>query len=61
METRTILISGGSGFIGRSIAEALIKKGHRVRILTRQKREGQNFLAGDITKPETLRGACDES
>lgn len=56
MQTKKILISGGTGFIGQAITKILLKKGHSVRILTRQK---GIFFTGDITKPESLFGACD--
>lgn len=64
MKASRILLSGGTGFIGQVVAKALLKKGHSVRILTRQilarqKITGGIFFAGDITKPETLIGVCD--
>lgn len=53
---KTILVSGGAGFIGSHIAEALLRAGHRVVILDnlqggdeRNVPHGANFIFGDIT------------
>ncbi len=35
------LVTGGAGFIGSHLAEALVKRGHRVRIL-------DNLSSGDL-------------
>lgn len=59
MQTKKILISGGTGFIGQAVAKMLLKNGQTVRILTRQILVSQTFFTGDITKPETLAGVCD--
>lgn len=40
-----VVISGGSGFLGRALAAALTSTGHRVSVLTRKARPGH---AGDI-------------
>lgn len=45
---KNILITGGSGFIGSSIAKSLIKNGQRVRILDNQSR-GSNRRLSDIS------------
>jgi nucleoside-diphosphate-sugar epimerase len=45
----TYLVTGGAGFIGSSIAEALLAKGERVRIL-------DNFSTGRRSNLETLKG-----
>lgn len=65
METKKILVSGGTGFIGQAITKELLKKGYSVRILSRDfKKASQIFpsqpmeiIEGDVTKPETLRKA----
>jgi len=36
-----IVVSGGAGFIGRSLCAALCQEGHRVTLLTRRKAEAQ--------------------
>jgi uncharacterized protein (TIGR01777 family) len=50
---RSILITGGTGFIGRRLAEALIDAGHRVAILTRDKRKAA-FMRGPVTLIDDL-------
>lgn len=40
-----VVVSGGSGFLGRALADVLRAGGHRVSVLTRRAREGH---AGDI-------------
>lgn len=59
METRGILVSGGTGFIGQAITSALLKKQYTVRVLSRHvQKAGHEIVKGDITQPETLAPAC---
>jgi uncharacterized protein len=37
----TVIVAGGSGFLGRALIERLRAEGHRVRVLTRKPRAGQ--------------------
>lgn len=48
----TFLVTGGAGFIGSSIAEALLAKGERVRIL-------DDFSTGRRSNVESLKGAIE--
>lgn len=58
------LITGGSGFIGASLAAALVRAGHKVRILDNQARGAMRRLStianqfemveGDVRDPETV-------
>jgi len=41
-----ILITGGTGFVGRELTNRLIKEGHEVTILTRSIKSPQKPLAG---------------
>jgi nucleoside-diphosphate-sugar epimerase len=53
-----VLVTGGAGFIGSHIAEALVHAGHRVRVLDNLysgKRENLRPVRGDL---EFVRGDC---
>jgi NADH dehydrogenase len=58
-----IAVAGGTGFLGRAIARALLDAGHQVRIVSRSKpgngsidpRAG--WQQGDVTRPEGLAAA----
>lgn len=65
MKDRLVTLIGGGGFVGRYVAQALLKTGARVRIVQRDPRSawflkplgglGQTqFVAGDIRKPDSL-------
>jgi len=57
-----VLVTGGTGFIGRALVSQLLAAGHRVWVLTRKKPEalralthqGVEILCGNITCPKTL-------
>jgi UDP-glucose 4-epimerase len=61
---RTFLVTGGAGFIGSHISEALVARGDRVRVLDNlstghrgnlEHLEGDiEFLQGDITNPDDV-------
>ena len=64
----TVLVTGGAGFIGSHLVDALLARGARVRVLddlSNGKRENLDhvasrieFLRGDIRDPGTCREAC---
>ena len=63
------LVTGAAGFIGRSIAAALLARGEQVRGIDNfitGKREnltgldGMEFIEGDLTRPEDCARACKE-
>lgn len=60
------LVTGGCGFIGSHLCEALLRAGYRVRVLDdlssgflRNLPEGVEFLQGDIADPDAIRQAVD--
>ena len=50
---QSILITGGTGFVGTRLAEALADAGHSVTVLTRDPRKGRKFR-GRVTLIENL-------
>ena len=70
MQDRLVTMFGGGGFLGRYVAQNLLKAGLRIRIAERNPADaffikpmgglGQTqFVTADITKPETLARALD--
>ncbi|WP_431469336.1 complex I NDUFA9 subunit family protein [Sphingosinithalassobacter sp. LHW66-3] len=70
MNDRLVTLLGGGGFLGRYVAQELLRAGARVRIAQRKPRDafflrplggvGQTqFIAADLTRPETIERACD--
>ena len=64
VETKTILVAGATGQQGGSVARALVKRGHRVRGLTRNpekikvlKALGLEGVRGDLTDKTSLAAA----
>lgn len=65
---RTVLVTGGTGFIGSHLVNALIAAGARVTLLARSNRsppgagrywrEQVEYRSGDLTQPESLAGIC---
>ncbi len=53
-----ILVTGGAGFIGSHLAEALVKRGHRVRILDDFYSGHRENLAPVYRDVEIVRGDC---
>lgn len=53
----TVLVTGGSGALGRHIVERLRVRGHEVRVLSR--REGAGTHVGDLATGEGVRAAAE--
>jgi uncharacterized protein YbjT (DUF2867 family) len=57
--TRTLLVTGASGFIGSRLVTALAEGGHRVRAMTRRPERYAGAgepVAGDVHRPDSLAG-----
>lgn len=69
MRTKACLVTGGAGFIGSHVAEALLNLGHRVRIVDNLStgsesnldgfRERVEFVLGDLTDPRICERVVD--
>ncbi len=73
MLSRTVLVAGATGYLGRHLTHALQEAGWRVRVLVRDASKlaepgpalaptlephAHEVWEGDVTKPATLRGSC---
>jgi uncharacterized protein YbjT (DUF2867 family) len=59
---KTVLVSGGSGFIGTHVVDALVAADYEVRAMTRRPdsyRGAGTAVAGDVTDPASLAKALD--
>lgn len=65
MKNKLVTLIGGGGFVGRYVAQALLKAGARVRVAQRDPRQayflkplgqlgGLQLVAADIERPETI-------
>ena len=43
-----VLVTGGTGALGREVVRRLIDEGHRARVLSRKKAEGDDWVQGDL-------------
>ena len=60
--TSPILVTGGTGTLGRLVVARLREGGQHVRVLSRSRREGDNdlqFVKGDLTAGEGIEAAVD--
>ncbi len=62
---RNVLVTGGTGFIGRNLVESLVQQGFRVTCLVRKssdirsiQRTGVRLAFGDINDPASIRQAA---
>jgi len=47
-----IVMTGGTGFIGRSLCAALCQEGHRVTLVTRRREDAQRLCGSTVTAVE---------
>ncbi|HEY4411575.1 MAG TPA: NAD-dependent epimerase/dehydratase family protein, partial [Gaiellaceae bacterium] len=61
----TVLVTGGTGFVGEHVVHALRARDVRVRVLVRDPKRarrlsawGADIVVGDVTDTTVLRAAC---
>lgn len=62
MSSKTVALTGGTGFVGKATLERLIEAGWEVRALTRRdqpKRAGVTWVEGALDRPDCLTQLCD--
>lgn len=61
-----VLVTGGTGFVGRNLVHLLVEQGHEVTVLHRESSkliglpEGISYRIGDVTQADTIQGCCEE-
>jgi len=72
MQTKTVTVIGGTGFLGRYVVKLLAERGYQIRVIARDAESdhriktagdvGQiTLVSGDITRPESLKGKLNNS
>ncbi len=55
-----VLVTGGTGLVGRELVRRLVEQGQRVRVLSRQRESaGAELFIGDITSSEAVEAAME--
>ena len=60
-EDRNILITGGSGALGRRVVERIEREGGRVTIVARAPVAGHHTLVGDLSTPQGLDSVAEQA
>ncbi len=57
---KTVLVTGGLGFIGTNLVAELQQRGHEVWVCDLRHSEGQNYIRCDVTKYRQLERLFEE-
>src|SRR2546422_5875355 len=55
-----VLVTGGTGALGREVVRRLIDQGHRARVLSRKHAEGDDWVQGDLVSGAGLEMAVED-
>src|SRR3989344_4915890 len=62
LHRKSVLVTGGTGFIGRHLVSALLKQDANVTVLSRHVPpaggQGYKVIVGDLTRPASIAGIC---